>query len=259
MSQRPQDHFSQVAGDYAAFRPHYPASLFKWLTSITPRHDLAWDAGTGNGQSAVALAEYFTRVMATDFSAGQIENAVRHPKIQYHVALAERSGAAPESVDLVTVAQALHWFDSEKFFAEVNRVLVPSGAVAAWTYGIVRADDPVSDRVLHDFYYHDIGPWWPDNRRLVEEGYRSIPFPFTRLAAPEFEMKVSWNLPELTGYIGTWSAVGRYRKATGDDPLPGLAKRLGESWSNPMERHEIRWPLRILAGVKKAKNDGVEK
>ena len=229
MSQKPQDHFSQVAGDYAAFRPHYPASLFRWLVSITPRHQLAWDAGTGNGQAAVALAQYFSRVIATDFSAGQIENAISHPRVEYRVAAADQSGAASESVDLVTVAQALHWFDTGKFFAEVNRVLMPSGAVAAWTYGIVRADDPGTDRVLHDFYYHAIGPWWPENRRLVEEGYQSIPFPFTRVVAPEFEMKVHWNIPELAGYIGTWSAVGRYRDATGDDPVPRLVGQLGES------------------------------
>jgi SAM-dependent methyltransferase len=251
VSQKPQDHFSQVAGDYATFRPHYPAILFQWLASITPRHELAWDAGTGNGQSAVALARYFSRVLATDFSAGQIENAMAHPKVQYRVAVAEQSGAAMESVDLVTVAQALHWFDTGKFFAEVNRVLVPSGAVAAWTYGVARADHPGSDRVLHKFYYHDIAPWWPENRRLVEEGYQSIPFPFTRLAAPGFEMKVSWNLPELTGYIGTWSAVSRYRSATGDDPIPLLVRRLEESWGNPLEHREIRWPLSILAGVKR--------
>ena len=250
MSQPPQDHFSQVAGDYRTFRPQYPASLFEWLASLTSRHELAWDAGTGNGQAAVALAKYFDHVIATDFSAGQLANAVRHPRVDYRVAPAEQSGAAAASVDLVTVAQALHWFDTGRFFAEVRRVLVPSGVVAAWTYGIVRADQPAADQVLHNFYYHRIGPWWPENRQLVEEGYRSIHFPFAMLDIPAFEMKVSWNVPELTGYVGTWSAVSRYREATGTDPVPDLAQQLTVSWGNPLERREIRWSLRVLAGVK---------
>ena len=250
MSLPPQDHFSQVAGDYATFRPRYPESLFQWLASLTPQHDLAWDAGTGNGQSAVALAGYFARVLATDFSAEQIANATAHPGVEYRVAVAEESGARSGSIDLVTVAQALHWFDTGRFFAEVQRVLVPSGIVAAWTYGVVRADDPDANQLLHDFYYNEIGPWWPENRRLVEEGYRTIPFPFTPLDAPHFEMNVSWNVAELTGYVGTWSAVSRYRKATGQDPIPNLTERLAHQWGNPLERREIRWPIRVLAGVK---------
>jgi len=150
----------------------------------------------------------------------------------------------------VTVAQALHWFDIPAFMNEATRVLVPSGAIAAWTYGIVRADDPVTDQVLHDFYYKEIGPWWPANRKLVESGYQGIAFPFTRIAAPDFYMKVSWNLKELTGYIGTWSAVGRYRAARADDPVPALHRRLASSWGNPLERREIRWSLSVLAGTR---------
>ena len=246
--QSPQDHFSEVAGAYATFRPHYPEALFEWLASITPRHEVAWDAGTGNGQAAVALARYFNRVLATDMSAEQVENANAHPKVEYRVAVAEESGAAAASIDLVTVAQALHWFDIHAFMAEVSRVLVPSGAIAAWTYGVVRADEPDADRVLHDFYYHEIGPWWPANRKLVEEGYQGIAFPFRRIAAPDFEMKVRWNLAELTGYIGTWSAVSRYRNSKDADPIPQLHQRLAESWDNPLERREIRWPLRVIAG-----------
>lgn len=248
--QSPQDHFSQVAGSYATFRPHYPETLFEWLASMTPRHELAWDAGTGNGQAAVALARYFTRVLATDMSAEQVANAEPHPKVDYRVAVAEASGAADGSVDLVTVAQALHWFDIPAFMAESDRVLAPTGAVAAWTYGIVRCDQPDVDRELHDFYYDEIGPWWPANRKLVESGYRDIAFPFTRLTPPDFDMKVSWNLSELTGYIGTWSSVSRYRAAKGDDPIPRLYQRLATSWGNPLERREIRWPLSVLAGTR---------
>ena len=250
MSHQPQDHFSQVAGDYASFRPHYPPELFRWLASIAPGHDLAWDAGTGNGQAAVALAPYFSRVLATDFSAGQIENAIAHPKVEYRVATAEERVANDDSVDLVTVAQALHWFDIPAFFSQVRRVLVPAGAMVAWTYGVLHADQADADQILNDFYYREVGPWWPANRRLVEEGYRSIAFPFSPIAAPAFDLTVSWSLPELTGYIGTWSSVSRYRRDRGDDPIPGLTRRLAEPWGNPLERRQIHWPLSILAGVK---------
>ena len=244
------NHFGQVAGAYAAFRPHYPEALFEWLSSIAPGHQLAWDAGTGSGQAAIALARHFARVLATDFSAEQISNAAQHPRVEYRVAPAERSGLSAASVDLVTVAQALHWFDIPEFMAEANRVLVPSGVAAVWTYGVVCADHPTADRLLNDFYYHEIGPWWPANRKLVEEGYRNVPFPFTRIDAPGFEMKVQWNLPELTGYIGTWSSVSRFRKAKGEDPVSNLYQRLAESWGNPLERREIRWPLSVLAGIR---------
>jgi SAM-dependent methyltransferase len=251
------DHFGQVAGDYAAFRPHYPVQLFEWLASIAPHHTLAWDAGTGNGQAAVALARHYRRVLATDMSAEQIANAEAHRGVEYRIAAAEASGLPTASVDLVTVAQALHWFDIPAFMAEANRVLVPSGAIAAWTYGVVRSDQAEADQVLHDFYYREIGPWWPTNRKLVEEGYQGIPFPFRPIAPPDFEMKVRWNLPELTGYIGTWSAVCRSRKGRGEDPIPGLRQRLARSWGNPLEQREIRWPLKVIAGRRlDGENDG---
>jgi hypothetical protein len=243
------NHFGQVAGAYAAFRPHYPEALFEWLSSIAPGHQLAWDAGTGSGQAAVALARHFSRVIATDLSAEQIANATQHPRVDYRVAAAERSELPEASVDLVTVAQALHWFAITEFMAEVTRVLVRSGAVAVWTYGVVRVDQPAADQVLHDFYYHEIGPWWPANRKMVEEGYRNVFFPFTRIDAPSLEMRVQWNLPELIGYIGTWSSVSRYRTAKGEDPLPSLNERLAVPWGNPLERREIRWPLSVLAGI----------
>ena len=250
MSLAPENHFSQVAGDYATFRPRYPDALFHWMATVTPGHDLAWDAGSGNGQAAVALAAHFSRVIATDFSAGQIGQAMVHPRVDYRVAPAQESGLEPRSVDLVTAAQALHWFDTAAFFAEVTRVLVPSGAVVAWTYGVVHADEPGADQVLSDFYYREIGPWWPANRRLVEEGYQSIAFPFTRIEAPSFEMHANWTLPQLAGYVGTWSAVGRYRSAKGMDPIPGLTERLAGSWGDPLERRRIHWPLSLLAGIK---------
>jgi SAM-dependent methyltransferase len=250
VSAESKDHFGQVAGEYAAFRPHYPDALYQWVASIVAGHALAWDAGTGNGQAAVALADHFSRVLATDFSEGQIKQAIPHHRVEYRVAPAEQSGLGDASADLVTIAQALHWFDIPAFFAEVDRVLVPAGAVVAWTYGVVHADSAATDQVLDDFYYREIWPWWPENRKLVEDGYQSVTFPFRSIPTPPFDMTVRWTLAELVGYIGTWSAVSRYRKGKGADPIPGLTERLAAQWGNSMERREIRWPLRVLAGAK---------
>ena len=243
-----QDHFSKVAGDYAAYRPRYPEKLYQWLASVSPGTRLAWDAGTGNGQAAVALAAFFQRVIATDFSADQIREAAADPRVEYQVASVEKSGLADESVELITIAQALHWFNPEAFFAEARRVLVPGGVIAAWTYGVVHGDDRPTDELLHQFYYDEMGPWWPENRKLVEAGYRTIRFPFTELSPPPFEMRVRWSLGELLGYIGTWSAVSRCREGSGTDPLASLATRLAAVWGDPQAQREIRWPLSMRAG-----------
>jgi SAM-dependent methyltransferase len=250
VSEHPQDHFSEVAGRYAEFRPRYPAPLFRWLADIAPGRRLAWDAGTGNGQAAVALAEYFDHVVATDFSEGQIASAMHHPQVEYQVRPSDHSGLPVASADLVTAAQALHWFDTDRFFEEVGRVLRPGGVIAAWSYGVVHGDEEILDRTLHQFYYDEIGPWWPENRKLVEEGYRTIAFPFTRIEAPALQMIALWRLDQLTGYIGTWSAVSRYRAAFGRDPVPDLSARLAEHWGSPQTVREIRWPLSVIAGVK---------
>jgi SAM-dependent methyltransferase len=244
----PDDHYSRIAGEYATFRPRYPKALFAWLASIAPGHTLAWDVGTGSGQAAVALARWFSRVLATDLSAGQIKAAQVNPRVEYRVASAESSGLAERSVDLVTIAQALHWFNVDTFFHEARRVLVGGGVVAAWTYGVIRMEDPALNDILHRFYYDEIGPWWPPNRQLVEVGYRTISFPFEEISAPPFEMQVSWSLPDLVGYIGTWSAVSRYRETQGTDPVAGLEARLRPLWGDPMAAKGIDWPLSMRVG-----------
>ncbi len=242
------DHFSAVASQYADFRPRYPVGLFAWLASLPQRHALAWDAGTGNGQAAHELPGYFERVIASDASASQIASAPPHPRIEYRVAAAESSGIASGTVDLVTVAQALHWFELEAFFAEAARVMAPDGIIAVWTYSILHCEDRDIDRVLRQFYVEEAGPWWPANRRLVETGYRTIPFPFSERAAPSFSMIAEWNLAALLGYIGTWSAVTRLREATGSDPIEKLAAQLKPVWGNPALPRAISWPLSMRVG-----------
>ncbi len=242
------DHFAPVAGQYADFRPCYPAGLFAWLASQCPAHALAWDCGAGSGQASVALAAHFTRVHATDASADQIAHAERHAAVDYTVAPAERSGLPDASADLVTVAQALHWFDLPSFCSEVRRVLKPGGVIAAWTYGVHVTEGEAVDAVVRHFYEHVVGPCWPPERRHVENGYRELPFPFARIDAPEFEMQVRWPLAQLLGYLGSWSATARYRNANGSDPLPALQQQLLPLWGDPAQPRTVSWPLSLLAG-----------
>ena len=242
------DHFSGVSPAYAEFRPGYPEELFNWLAGLPGRRDLAWDCGTGSGQAAVALASRFDRVIATDASAGQLAAAAPHPRVDYRVVPAQASGIESGSVDLVAVAQALHWFDTGAFFEEARRVLRLDGALAAWSYGNPRVDDPSTDEILRRFTTETIGPWWPPERELVDAGYRTIDFPFAELEAPGFEMEARWTLPTLLGYVGTWSGVTRFRVARGGDPVEELAKALGPVWGASQSPRRITWPLAVRAG-----------
>lgn len=244
----PPDHFSSVARVYVQARPHYPPELFEWLATLSTGHALAWDCGAGSGQASVALARYFDRVEATDLSAAQITQAVVHPRVTYRVAPAEDSGLAGGSVDLVTVAQALHWFDHPRFFAEVDRVLALGGAFAAWTYGTLSVEDEPVNRLIEMFYHETVGPYWPPERRLVESGYRSIPFPFTPVEAPMFQMALDWTLPELLAYFRSWSATARYVRDCGEDPVAPLGEQLGPVWGDAKAPRRVRWPLSVLAG-----------
>lgn len=242
-----KDHFSGHASRYAQARPTYPRALFEWLACTAPARDLAWDAGCGNGQAAVALARDFASVYATDPSATQIEAAMAHPRVRYAVEPAERCTLADRSVDLVTVAQALHWFDFGRHFAEVARVLRPGGVYAAWSYGLMRVD-PTIDALLAHFEHAVVGPYWPPERRHVDAGYRDIPFPLAPLAAPAFAMRHDWTLAQVLDYLGTWSAVQRHRAATANDPIPALAAELAPAWGDPALARTVEWPLVVLAG-----------
>src|ERR1700730_13525034 len=183
-----KDHFSAHASDYAKFRPHYPRELFAYLAGIASERECVWDCATGNGQAAVTLGEFFQHVIATDASEKQVANGQPHERVTYRVASAEQSGLSKESVDLVTVAQALHWFDREAFFAEAERVLKPNGVLAVWCYNLFKVA-PETDRLVETFYRETVGPYWDFERRLVETGYRTIAFPFDELQLPEFRMQ----------------------------------------------------------------------
>lgn len=242
------DHFSGVARHYAASRPTYPAELFAWLAQACPARELAWDAGAGNGQASVALAEHFGAVRATDLSAPQIGQAPAHPRVTYRVAEAHESGLPAASTDLVTVAQALHWFDVPRFHAEARRVLKPGGLIAEWTYGVLQVEGDAVDALVQHFYRDVVGPWWPAERRHVENGYADLPFEFHRIATPAFAMRLHWDLPALLGYFRSWSATARMQAATGHDPVVALGAALAAIWGASEQPREIRWPLALRVG-----------
>lgn len=242
-----RDHFSRDPRAYAAFRPHYPPALFRWLAGLVARRDVAWDCATGTGQAAAGLAEHFTRVVATDLSAAQLSAAESHPRIEYRVAPAHASGLAPGSVDLVTVAQALHWIEPASFYREVRRVAAPGAAIAAWTYGSPEVE-PGLDRVIERFYRETVGPYWPPERRHVEARYAELPFPFEPIPVPELAIEVGLALPAMLGYVGTWSATRKYIEARGEDPVPALGRALAPHWGPPDRVRAVRWPLSVLAG-----------
>lgn len=242
-----KDHFSGRSPDYRKYRPAYPPALFVYLAGVAPARDLVWDCGTGNGQAAVGLAEHFVRVIATDPSAEQLAEATPHPRVEYAIASAESSPLPDGTADLVTVAQALHWFDFDRFYAEVRRVCRPGGVCAVWSYGFHRVN-PAVDRVLDRFEGEFVGPYWPPERRYVNERYRTIPFPFPELPAPHFEMAVEWDLPGVLGYLGTWSSTKRFLAAHGFDPVERLRDEFTAAWSDPAARKAVRWDLNVRVG-----------
>lgn len=239
------DHFSGHADKYAEFRPRYPDALFRWIADESPRRDVAWDCGTGNGQAALSLAELFARVEATDPSKEQIARATQNPKIHYSVAPAEESGLAPASVDAITSASAAHWFDLPRFYAEVRRVARPGALIALFCYQLANIS-PEIDAEITRFYQGDVGEYWPPERQLVEDGYRTIPFPFPEIGVPVFTMEAQWTLDQLIGYLDTWSATQRARKATGKDPLAPFRKRMEPLWGDGKRR--VHWPITPRAG-----------
>ncbi len=237
-----KDHFSTQAAGYAKARPTYPPELFANLARLTPGRSLAWDAGTGNGQAAVALAVHFEKVVATEPSAAQLAQAAPHPRVTYQQSAETAPMLADKSVDLATVAQAAHWFDRTAYYAEVRRVVRPGGVVALWTYELCTIS-PEIDAVVNRFYKGPIGPWWPPERKHCETGYRELEFPFAELPFPSVVMQLDWSLDDLLGYLRTWSAVVRYTKAKGHDPIPTVRKELAAHWGAPDLKRRVVWPL----------------
>jgi SAM-dependent methyltransferase len=243
-----KDHFSKQAADYAKFRPRYPRELFEYLGSVAPSRQLAWDCGTGNGQASAGLATAFDRVIATDASEKQIANAQSHERVEYRVTRAEKSDLESASIDLIMVAQALHWFDLARFYDEVRRVLKKNSVLAASAYNLLHIE-PAIDEVINRYYYEVVGPFWPPERVLIEK-FEELPLPFSEIQTPSFEMIAQWNLEHLPGYLRSWSATQRFIAENQRDPLEDIADELRGAWGNPQQARSVIWPLTLRVGVK---------
>ncbi len=242
------DHFSHGSDEYNRYRPAYPAELFAWLRERLPDVSTVWDCGCGTGQASLLLGEHFPHVIATDPSEQQIAHARPHPNIEYRIARAEESGLGDGVVGLVVVAQALHWFDLGRFYAEVRRVLQPGGWLVALTYNlpvIAGIDNGPFERFHWDTLIDD----WAPERVHVDCGYADLPFPFERVDTPAFPMLSHWGLDRFLGYVNTWSGLNRYRKRTGDDPLPQFRAEMEAVWGDPATERELNWRLTIHIGA----------
>lgn len=222
----PKDNFSTQAALYAKFRPKYPAELYDFVLEKVKSFNTAWDCATGNGQVASRLAETFEQVFATDISQKQLDNAHQAENIHYSIAQAEKTAFPDNTFDLITVGQAIHWFDFERFFQEVRRIAKPEAIFAAWGYGTLTIDNAQANTLFQDFYQTQIGEYWDSERRFIDEEYRSIPFPFEIIESPTFAMEYEWTLAELEGYLNTWSSVQKYIKIHHENPVDAFIESL---------------------------------
>ena len=241
-----KDNFSQQAALYAQFRPTYPAELYKFLCTLIGKKHCAWDCGTGNGQVAAVLAQYFEEVYATDISEKQIEKAVKKANIYYSIQPAERTSFADNQFDLTTVAQAIHWFKFEEFYAEAKRTLKPGGILAVIGYGLVQTERKLNEVIRH-FYTEVVGPYWDAERKFIDEEYKTIPFPFEETATPQFAMEYEWNIEQLSGYLSTWSSVQHYIKQNHTDPVVKVREQLQQVWGAGTFRH-FTFPVLLRVG-----------
>ena len=241
-----KDLFSGHSQAYSTFRPGYPAQLFSLLAKLCPERNLAWDCATGSGQAAVQLAEHFHRVIATDASANQIANATATRGVSYAVAPAEDSGLPSESVNLITVAQAMHWFDLDKFTHEVNRVLAANGVLAVWTYGLFSINARL-DASIEKLYSDIVGKYWAFERKMVEGGYADVQMPFESIPVKPMEMNQQWCFADVIGYLNTWSAVREYEKAVGSNPIELVFDEMRNAWGELEIQRVVSWPLVVRA------------
>jgi SAM-dependent methyltransferase len=239
------DHFSAVAEQYAQARPEYPRELFDWIASVLPSRELCWETGCGSGQASRDLARVFERVHATDPSAAQIANARGPANVAFAVEPGEACSLGDASVDAVCVAQALHWFDLPKFFAECGRVLKPGGALFAWGYQDIEVDADVAEAnaVLQARIRDD----WAPQRYFIDAAYAGFDFPFEKIEAPHVELRAEWTLPRLLGYFSSYSATKTHRERTGEDAVALHADAFAAAWGDPRRTRTLRWPMFVHA------------
>lgn len=241
-------HFGQQSENYLLFRPNYPTVLYEYLSNLAPEHQNAWDCGTGNGQAALALAPYFKQITASDINQAQLDLAPKNEKIRYICCTAENTPILAHSIDLITIAQALHWFNFDLFYQEVRRVVKPTGIIAAWCYSLGKINT-VLDEVVTKLYGDILGDeYWPAERRYIDEEYRTIPFPFTKLSTPSFAIEKELDFAQFLGYLNTWSAVKEYQQRNKLNPINLIFKELEAIWGDPKQHYCLRWPIHLLVG-----------
>jgi ubiquinone/menaquinone biosynthesis C-methylase UbiE len=241
-----KDNFSTQSKLYAQFRPTYPVELFEFLYSLLTEYKTAWDCGTGNGQIAVKLAEKFNKVYATDISLNQLNNAVQRENVYYKIESAEKTSFEENQFDLITVGQAIHWFDFEKFYNEVRRTLKQDGILAVIGYSLVRVNSQI-DKIVDTFYSDVVGNYWDAERKYIDEEYRTIPFPFSEIETPEFSSRFTWSFDHMIGYLNTWSAVQHYKKANKTNPVDEVSDELKRVWKNDKSK-PASFPILLRVG-----------
>jgi len=241
-------HFNQQSEKYLCYRPDYPEALFDFLCTHVDENSYAWDCGTGNGQAALALAKRFQRVVASDINLGQLTAAPHKGNIDFVCCLAEKTPLADHSIELITIAQALHWFKFEEFYAEVRRVSRPSAMIAAWCYSLGGINTDL-DSIIHTLYNDILGcQYWPKERDYIDEKFETIPFPFKKMNTPEFRIRKKLDFPSFIGYLQTWSAVKEYELRMHKNPLDIVIPQLQSAWGKPELQHEMHWPVHMLLG-----------
>lgn len=239
-----KDNFSSKSSSYAKYRPTYPQELYQFLKEKLDETEKAWDCGTGNGQVAGALAKFFKEVQASDISQQQLNNAIRQPNIHYSVQTAEKTNFPDNSFDLISVAQAIHWFNFEAFYKEVARVLKPDGIIAVIGYSLFKSN-PKTNEVILKFYHDIVGPFWDEERKYLDEKYKTIPFPFIEIESPRFEQEYQWTFTHLIGYLKTWSAVKHYEKANGENPVDLIEEELKATFG---AKNKVVFPILFRLG-----------
>ena len=239
-----KDNFSTRSAEYSKYRPKYPSEAYNFIKDHINGFDAAWDCGTGNGQVAGEIAQFFDRVEATDISENQIKKAVKGTNINYSVQPAEKTNFQKNQFDLIICAQAVHWFNFEQFYAEVKRCLKPDGTILIMGYGLFRSNSE-TNLIIQEFYHDIIGPYWDGERKYLDDNYEHIPFPFEEKSVPEFYKRYTWDIDHLLGYLRTWSAVKHYETQNSQDPVDLVELRLRKSFGT---RNEVTFPILFRMG-----------
>ncbi|PVV01492.1 hypothetical protein BB560_004088 [Smittium megazygosporum] len=237
--------YSGYSRDRPVYNPQLIDFMLKYHNEInTNKTDTVVDVATGTGIVARLLDKSFKRVVATDISAKMLETAklVKNDgvNIEYKQATGEDMSFLPDnSVDMITVGTGAHWFNSEVFLKEANRVLVENGTLAIFGYSGYQefVEYPQCNRIYTEFVEDVVGPYWEKGRHVLnrmyshynhlerEAGFKDVFFGIYPESATVYagtgytimdkpyviDHKLTWS--GLENYFKTWSGVLNYNKA----------------------------------------------